>query len=139
MRAFCGKSWRESSSMKRFFLSRCRSFGHAFAGAWYLLSSQANARLHAVATLLVGAAGLWLGLNRDEWLWIGLAITLVWMAETFNTAIETLCDAVTTKRHPKIKIAKDLGALATLGAAIFAFGVAVLIFGPRLLERGFSI
>jgi diacylglycerol kinase len=119
--------------MKRFLDSRWRSFGHAFAGAWYLISSQPNAWIHAGASGVAIALGFTVHLNREEWCWIVAAIAIVWMMEALNTAIETVCDALTRSQHPKIRIAKDLGAFATLLAALFAGGVGALIFLPKLI------
>ena len=42
-------------------------------------------------------------------------LSLVLLAvEALNTAIEKLCDLITTDHHPDIKIIKDLGAAAVL-------------------------
>jgi len=74
--------------------ARLRSFRYALRGIAVMLRSQANARIHAIATLLVlGFAGA-LGVGRNEWLALVLAITAVWSAEALNTAFEALCDAV---------------------------------------------
>lgn len=114
---------------------RLRSFRHAMAGLRTLLLTQHNARIHAVATVLVLAAGWSLGLSLAEWLWLVLAITLVWMAEAFNTALEFLADAVTLERHPLIGRAKDLAAAAVLISTIGSVIIGVLVFGPRLMQR----
>ena len=68
--------------------SRPDSFRHAFAGWWHVLRSQRNAWIHALATLLVVGLGAFLGLDRLGWGLILVAISLVWLAEFFNTALE---------------------------------------------------
>ena len=112
---------------------RVASFGHALRGLATLLGSQANARLHAVATWGVGGAGVWAGLTRLEWCAIIAVIGLVWVAEGLNTALEFLTDLVSPEHHPLAGKAKDVAAGAVLVAAIAAAIVGALIFGPKLL------
>ena len=109
-----------------------RSFGHAFRGIGILLRTQANARIHAAATVLVVAAGFWFGLSPGEWCAVVAAIGLVWAAEGANTAVETVVDLVSPERHPLAGQAKDVAAGAVLCAAITALVLGSLIFGPRL-------
>jgi len=111
---------------------RLHSLRYALAGLRTLLLTQHNAWIHAVATLLVLAAGLWFGLSPYEWLWLVLAMTLVWTAEAFNTALELLADAVTREPHPLIGQAKDVAAGAVLISAIGAVIIGATIFGPHL-------
>lgn len=117
------------------FADRLRSFRYALAGLHSLLRTQHNAWIHAAATVVVIAAGSYFRLGAPEWLWLVLAMTLVWMAEAFNTALEFLADAVTQEQHPLIGQAKDLAAAAVLLAAIGALIIGVLVFGPHLLQR----
>lgn len=117
------------------FTARLHSFRYALAGLRTLLLTQHNAWIHAAATTVVVAAGLVLGLSRAEWCWLVLAITLVWMAEALNTALEFLADAVTQDFHPLILQAKDVAAAAVLIAAIGALVIGLLVFGPHLWPR----
>lgn len=117
------------------FAARLHSFRYALAGLRTLLLTQHNAWLHTVATVVVVAAGLVLGLSRADWCWLVLAMTLVWMAEALNTALEFLADAVTQEFHPLILQAKDVAAAAVLIAAIGALLIGLLVFGPHLWSR----
>ncbi len=83
---------------------------------------------------MVLVAGFGLEIDRIEWLAIILAITAVWVAEAFNTAIEALGNAVTQEEHPEIGRAKDLAAGAVLLSALGAAAIAVVVFGPPLFE-----
>lgn len=121
--------------MKHFFLSRLQSFGHAFRGWWYVMKTQRNAWIHAVAATTVFAIGLWLGLPARDWAVLILAIAMVFAAEFINTSIEAVVDLATQKRHPLAKIGKDVGAAAVLVAALAAVLVGLLILGPPLLQR----
>ena len=109
------------------------SFRYAIAGIRQLLIGEHNARLHAGATLLVIATGLWCSLDRFEWCWIVLAISLVWFAEAINTAIEQLGNAITTEHSPAIGMAKDVAAGAVLIFSIAAAIIGSLIFAPHFL------
>ena len=114
--------------------ARLRSFGHAFRGLKVLLQTQANARIHAVATVLVLAAGLMFGISLLEWALIVLAILCVWVAEAINTAIEFLVDLASPEAHPLAGKAKDAAAGAVLVAAIGAALIGGLVFGPHILR-----
>lgn len=113
--------------------ARAASFGHAFRGIALLLRGEHNAWIHALATVVVIAAGLFLGLTRLEWLAVLIVIGLVWTAEALNTAIEMLCNVVSKATHPEIGKAKDLAAAGVLFASMTAVAVAALVFGRRLL------
>lgn len=112
--------------------ARLRSFVYAGRGVWILLRSQHNSWIHAMGTLVVVAAGLALGVSRAEWLALVLAMTLVWSAEGFNTAIEYLSDAAQPEFHPLIEKAKDVAAGAVLLSALGALAVGALVFAPHL-------
>ena len=118
--------------MNRVFTGRIKSFAHALRGMGYLVRTQPNARVHLLATVAVCMAGAYVGLGRDEWLWVSVAIVLVWGAEAFNTALEVLADALHPERHPGIGRAKDVAAGAVLIAALGAAVIGVLIFAPHL-------
>ncbi len=111
---------------------RMASFGYGFAGLLVMLRTQPNAWIHAAATVVVSLAGLWLGLERFEWMAIVFAVALVWVAEGLNTAIEFLADAAVPDHHSLIKHAKDIAAAAVLLAAVAALVIAVLVFWPHL-------
>lgn len=112
---------------------RLQSFVYAFRGIGQVLRTEANARIHAAATVAVVLAGLAFGIDRMEWLALTLAITLVWVSEVVNTAFEALCDLVSPEPHPKVALAKDVAAGAVLISAIGAVVIAGLVFGRRLL------
>jgi diacylglycerol kinase (ATP) len=111
---------------------RRRSFVFAFRGlAWVWRES--NARIHAAMTAGVIGSGLVFGISALEWALMAFAITLVWVAETVNTAFEILADAVVPGHNPLIGTAKDVTAGAVLIAAIGAAAVGTVVLLPRLL------
>ena len=115
-----------------FVKSRIAAFGHAFRGLWYVLRTQHNAWIHALATAVVFILGLWLALPGRDWAALALTIAIVWMAEVLNTAIEAVVDLASPAHHPLAKVGKDVGAAAVLIAAGTAVLVGLLILGPPL-------
>lgn len=109
------------------------SFKYAGRGLFVLLKSQQNAVIHLLALVLVFALAWYLQLSKTEWLFIVLSVTMVIVAEAFNTAIELLADSISKEHHPLIGKAKDVAAGAVLLTAIMAVVVGILVFGPYLL------
>ncbi|MBA4853115.1 diacylglycerol kinase family protein [Emticicia sp. BO119] len=111
-----------------------RSFKFAFQGIWVLMHEN-NARFHFFATIVVILTGFLVGLSNTEWSIISIMIGLVWAAEAFNTAIEKLCDFVTTAQHPIIGKVKDLSAAAVLIISCIAVIIGIIIFLPKILAK----
>lgn len=116
------------------------SFRYALDGILHGFRSQRHMRFHFCIAALALLAGVVYGLNATELLVLTFAISLVIIAELFNTAIEAVVDLVTTSYHPLAKYAKDVAAGAVLIAALNACVVGVLLFldvGPveRLISR----
>lgn len=112
--------------------SRLRSVRHALAGIATLVRTQANARIHLAATLIVIAAGFVFSLTAIEWCAIVFAIIGVCVAEGLNTSLEFLADAVHPERHPLVGRSKDVAAGAVLIAVLGAVVIGLLVFGPKL-------
>jgi diacylglycerol kinase len=115
--------------------SRLASFRYAFAGWWYVLRSQRNAWIHAVASIAVFVFALWLGLGSVEWAILVLTVALVWVAEFVNTAVEAVVDLLAPNIHPLAKVSKDVAAAAVLIAALAAVVIGLLLLGPPLWMR----
>lgn len=113
---------------------RAASFLPACRGVPLVLRSQHNAWIHLAATLAVIILGLVCDVSRRDWLWLVLAIAMVWMAEAINTAIEAVCDRVSTQVHPLVRNAKDAAAGAVLIAAVAAAVIGLLVFWPYLAD-----
>jgi len=109
------------------------SFRHAFNGILLFIKSERNAKTHLIATVIAIGIGLYFQLNPTEWLWILLAISLVWIAEMANTAIEELCDKLSPEISSEIKKVKDTSAGFVLIASVFALAVGTTIFASYLL------
>jgi diacylglycerol kinase len=108
------------------------SFYYAFAGLWFLLRTQRNARIHVGIGTLACALGVWVGIGRVEWSVLIFTIALVLILEGLNTAVEAAVDLACPGRHPLAKAAKDLAAGMVLIGAMASVGVGLMILGPGL-------
>lgn len=88
--------------------------------------------------LLAGAVAVFLGfffrITQSEWLAIVLAISIVILAEAFNTAIEFDIDLTSPEEHPFARDTKDVAAGAVLLSAIAAIVIGCIIFIPKLIS-----
>lgn len=109
-----------------------RSFVPAWSGVLWAFKSQRNVQVQAAATVVVIVAGLALRIAAWEWCAVVLASGLVWSVELLNTALEVLCDRVSTAREEAIGRVKDVAAAAVLMAALAALVIALVIFVPKL-------
>lgn len=112
-----------------------RSFGFAFAGLWFLLKTQRNARIHVAVGAVACGLGAWLRISRVEWAVIVFTIALVLILEGLNTAVEAAIDLASPDIHPLAKAAKDLAAGMVLIAAIASVAVGLLVLGPPLWAK----
>jgi diacylglycerol kinase len=111
-----------------------RSFQYAFKGIWYFFKEENNAKVHLLASVFVISLSSYFGLTSQEWLWIVLAIGLVWMAEAFNTAIEKLVDLVSPDFNARAGEVKDLAAGAVVFAATVALVIGIIIFKNYFID-----
>lgn len=118
--------------------ARLKSFAYAASGIFVLVRTQANAKIHLAATVLVIIAGFWLHVSPQDWALLVIAMVSVWVAEGINTAIEALVDLVSPEVHPIAGKIKDVAAGAVLIAAIGAAIVGLIIFVPPLRSLIFS-
>ena len=112
--------------------ARRASFLHAFRGLRFLIVSQHNARLHAVATIVVCVVAAGFQISRVEWCFVILSMMSVWTAEAFNTAIECVTDLASPEYHSLAGKAKDVAASAVLMTATGAAIIGLIVFAPRL-------
>ncbi len=111
---------------------RIESFRYALNGLKTLLVTQHNAWVHLVATVVVILLGAFLRIPCDDWIPLIIVITIVWVAEALNTAMEFLSDAAVPEIHPLIEKAKDVAAGAVFMSALSALIVGILVFGRHL-------
>ncbi|AJS57707.1 diacylglycerol kinase [Paenibacillus sp. IHBB 10380] len=104
------------------------SFKFATEGIFYAVKTQVNMKVHVIVAVVVIVAAAYFHVSSVHWLFLLLAITLVMMAELFNTAIEAVVDRTSLEIHPLAKAAKDTAAGAVLLTAAFAVVVGIVVF-----------
>ena len=101
----------------------------AVHGIKFMLRSEPNARIHLAATIGVIIAGIVSDLSVARWLALVFAISIVWITEAVNTALEKLCDYASGKEYSTaIKAIKDVAAGAVFIAALCSILTGILVF-----------
>ena len=68
-----------------------------------------------------------------DFLLLAAATALMLQAELFNSAIEAICDFITTEESHKVKVIKDISAAAA-GICILLWGVILVLESWRVLK-----
>ena len=116
-----------------------KAFNAAIEGIIYTFKFERNMKIHYFLAVVVLTASLFLGLKRLEMILLVFAISLVVIAEMFNTAIEKTIDMITDEYHVLAKIAKDVAAGGVLIAALNSAVVGYLLFYNKLTELSDSV
>jgi diacylglycerol kinase len=109
-----------------------RKFRDAFRGVQAGIRGQSSFRWHFIAAAAVVAAAAALGVSRGEWCLLLLCITVVLVAEMFNSALESMAKAITGESDPHIGNSLDIGSAAVLLASLGAAVVGAVVFLRRL-------
>jgi len=121
-------------NQKKFKISdRLNSFRFAFNGIRILFVNEHNAWIHLAAALLAIIAGIIFKISFSEWVFIFIAIGLVFTSEAINTSIEKLSDFVSPEKLSSIKEVKDLASAGVLISAITALIIGLIVFVPKIL------
>ena len=115
--------------------NRVVSLGYALAGWLYMLRWQRNTRLQAVASIAVLTLALWLQVGPLELALLVLTITIVWMAEFINAAVEAVVNLASPDYHDMAKVAKDVAAAAVLLGVVASVIIGLLLLLPPLIEK----
>jgi len=86
--------------------------------------------------LLAFLCGIFLKLKGMELVALFLTVTLVYVAEMFNTAIELVIDMFLDKHHPSIKLIKDVSAGVVLIASLNALAIGYILFVKKIIALG---
>lgn len=115
------------------------AFNAAIQGVLYTFKYERNMKIHYFIAGLVLIVSLRFDLSKIEMMILILSISLVIIAEMFNTAIENTVDLVTDKYHKLAKIAKDVAAGGVLISALNAVAVGYLIFYDKVNDLSKSL
>jgi diacylglycerol kinase (ATP) len=108
------------------------SFKIACRGIGYLFIYHRNMRLIFILGVLAFIIGIYLKLKGIELVALCITITLVFMAEIFNTAIELLMNILNKEYHVKIMLVKDIAAGIVVLACLNALAVGYILFLRKL-------
>lgn len=111
-----------------------QSFKIALRGMSYLFLYHRNMRIIFMLGIAAMALGVQFRLKGIELAVLCIAITLVFIAEIFNTTIELLIDMFTDKFHIKIKLVKDIAAGVVVVTCLNAVAVGCILFLKRFLS-----
>jgi len=107
-------------------------FRDAFLGLWIAARQERSYHVHLPMAAGVLLAGFLLRVALIEACVLGLCVTIVLAAETFNTAIERLAKEITREQNAGIAAALDMASAAVLLTALGAAAVGGTIFLYRL-------
>ncbi|MCM8789610.1 MAG: diacylglycerol kinase family protein [Candidatus Omnitrophica bacterium] len=110
------------------------SFKIAFMGIYYLFIYHRNMRLIFLLGILAFLLGLHFQLKGIELVILCITISLVFMAEIFNTAIEMLMNIISTKYRTRIKLVKDIAAAVVLLVALNSVAVGYILFFRKFFK-----
>ena len=106
----------------------------AATGIMYLFIYHRNMRIIFIGGMAAMLLGVVFQLQGLELAALCITVTLVFVAEIFNTAIELMIDLFSRKYHPLVKLVKDIAAAVVLIASLNAVAVGFILFLRRLLR-----
>lgn len=104
----------------------------AMQGIGYLFFYHRNMRIIFMLGVLSFLLGVYLRMSGLELAALCITITLVFVAEIFNTAIELMIDMSTRKYHTLVKLVKDIAAAVVLLTSLNALAVGYILFSRKL-------
>jgi len=111
-------------------------FKTALSGLVYTFKTQRHMRFHLYVVSIVLILGILFRLRLRELLVLLFVISLVLVAEMFNSAIEATVDLVQPNYHPLAKFAKDIAAGAVLITTLLALlGGTLMLLGEDRWEQ----
>lgn len=112
---------------------RLNSFQYAIKGLQWAYSRHPNYRIHLILSIVAICVGIFLQISYITWIFLIFTITLGFVIESINTAIEVTCDAIDSSFREDILLAKDVSAAAMLIYSIGAILIALCLFVPKIL------
>lgn len=104
------------------------SFKCAFRGIRYTVKNESHMRFHIVAGFYVLLFSLFYNFSAAQMALLIILIALIMAFEVVNTCIEELCNLISDRYEPLVRVAKDTAAGAVLVLSIAAAVVAVIFF-----------
>ncbi|WP_372744570.1 diacylglycerol kinase [Lutibacter sp.] len=121
------------NSERNFFLNRIKSVKFAAKGCWILITTEKSIIAQVSIAIFMTIVGFLMNISATEWLFQIIAISIILVAESLNTAIEKMADFIHPEYHEKIGFIKDVSAGAAFFAAIFAVIIGLIIYIPKFI------
>lgn len=99
-----------------------------------MLKSERNFQLEVFALLINLFLIIYFKLNSTDAALIILVCFFVLIAETFNTAIEKICDFIEPNFNKKIGLIKDIAAGAVILATLLSVLVGILVYSKYIFK-----
>jgi diacylglycerol kinase len=109
------------------------SIRFAFSGTINVVKSERNIKIEIGIALITVILGMIVGLTKAEWLAIILIIFVILAAETFNSAVESVCNLLVDKLHlgyDETRTIRNISAAAPLILSIGSIIIGFIIFLP---------
>lgn len=110
------------------------SFRIAFEGIKYLFLYHRNMRIIFLTGIAVLLLGIQLKLKGIELVALCITITLVFVAEIFNTAVELMMDMLTDSYRTKIRLIKDIAAGVVVLTCLNSIVVGYILFIKKVFS-----
>lgn len=108
------------------------SINHSLSGIIHAFKTEKNMKIHFAISFVVILLSILTHVTRFELIAIIISITLVVLAELFNTAVEAIVDLITDQYHELARIAKNVAAGAVTITALNAVVVGYLVFYRKI-------
>ena len=115
-----------------FLRGRLRSLKFALKGMWILITTEDSIKAQLFIALIATILGFYFDISNTEWMIQFLAIGLVLVAESLNTAVEEVADFIHPDYHKKIGLIKDIAAGAPSFAAFISLIISGFIYIPKI-------
>ena len=118
------KTWREVKYSQKFL--------NAFRGMYIVWKTTRLISVHVFCAVAVIISGFYFNIYAIEWVALIFAIGLVFVSESFNTAIEIDIDLTSPEYHPYARDTKDVAAAAVLLSVFVSIIIGLIIFLPKV-------
>lgn len=111
-----------------------KSFKFSMNGLKYAYKNEQSMLVHLLATIIAITLGIIFEISNFEWIITIFLLSVTASLELLNTAIEAVCDMVTTEYNELAKIAKDTASASVFFTSMLGFVSALIIYVPKFIE-----
>lgn len=111
-----------------------KSLKIASQGILYLFLYHRNMRMIFLLGITALVLGLYFQLKGIELVALCITVTLVFIAEIVNTAIELLMDIISDKYNTKIRLIKDISAAVVILSCLNAVATGYILFIRKIFK-----